>query len=137
MQIRTQPNDYSCGIYSIINSLIVFGDSKSPKEVGEFTFTTENGTTEKGIINALNNFGYKTKVYKSSNGENAWRWILNNSINYPLILYVDNDHWIVIAGRISNKVILIDSWEKAEIIGKELLERWYCSREYFGIKVYR
>jgi ABC-type bacteriocin/lantibiotic exporter with double-glycine peptidase domain len=136
MKIKTQPNDYSCGIYSIINSLIVFGDSKTPQEVGEFTLTTTEGTDTKGIYNALDNFGYKYKVYKSKNKDNAWRWVLNNSIMYPLILYLDKDHWAVVAGRIRNKIILIDSFDTAHIDNKEeLLTRWNNSGSFWGIKV--
>lgn len=136
MKIKTQPNNYSCGIYSIINSLIVFGDNKSPEEIKEFTHTTSrNGTDEIGIKNALNNLGYTTKEYLTQNKNNAWRWVLNNSINYPLILYLDKkEHWIVVAGRIRNKVILIDSLDTAHIVGKEeLLSRW--GNQYYGIRI--
>jgi ABC-type bacteriocin/lantibiotic exporter with double-glycine peptidase domain len=136
MKIKTQPNNYSCGIYSIINSLIVFGDSKTPEEVGEFTSTTKEGTDTPGIYNALDNLGYKYKVYKTRNKNNAWRLVLTNSINYPLILYLDKDHWAVITGRIKNKVILIDSFDTAHIDNKqELLARWSNFGNFLGIKV--
>ena len=136
MKIKTQPNNYSCGIYAIINALIAFGDNKSPAEIQEYTNTTyRNGTSEKGIKNALNEFGYKTKEYKTQNKDNAWRWVLNNSINYPLILYLNTDHWAVIAGRIKNRVILIDSYDNPSIDNKEeLLEKWY-NIWYWGLKV--
>ena len=137
MKIKTQPNDYSCGIYSIINSLMVYGDSKTPEEVNLFTLTTKEGTDTKGIYNALSNFGYKYRVYKTKNKNNAWRWVLNNSIKYPLILYLDRDHWAVISGRIRNKVILVDSFDTVHIDNKtELLSRWSNLGNFWGLKVY-
>lgn len=121
MKIKTQPDNYSCGVYSIINALIVYDEELSRKEVQNLTGTTLNGTSEKGLQKALTKLGYKYRVYDSKNKNNSWRWVLNNSNKKPLILYVDKDHWLVIAGRIQNKVIALDG----HILNKkELLERW-------------
>jgi ABC-type bacteriocin/lantibiotic exporter with double-glycine peptidase domain len=136
MMARTQPDDYSCGIYSIINALIVYGENKSRREVGALTQTTENGTDEEGIKQALTELGYKHRVYTSQNGNNAWRWILRHAGFNPLILYVDGDHWLVVAGRIQNKVVLLDSLNNAHIVNKtELLDRWKDKKSYYGISI--
>lgn len=136
--MKTQPNNYSCGVYAVINALLTLGDEKSPKEVQELTGTDKNGTSENGILNALINFGYQPKEYKTNNKDNAWRWVLSNSIEHPLILIVENwEHWVVIAGRIKNKVIWIDSDPKntVRILNKqELIELWGY-RGYYGIRV--
>jgi|WetSurMetagenome_2_1015567.scaffolds.fasta_scaffold08886_6 ABC-type bacteriocin/lantibiotic exporter with double-glycine peptidase domain len=135
MKLKTQPDNYSCGIYSIINALMIYGENLSREEVINLTHTTRNGTDEKGLINALEELGYKYKIYTTKNKDNAWRWVLSNSANYPLILYVDKDHWLVVAGRIKNKVILLDSVDTAHIVDKqELLKRWQDTN-YWGIKV--
>jgi ABC-type bacteriocin/lantibiotic exporter with double-glycine peptidase domain len=136
MKIKTQPNNYSCGIYSIINSLIALGDEKSPEEVQELTKTTFEGTDTKGILNALDGFGYKYRKYNTRDRNSAWRWVLNNSVSYPLILYLDGDHWAVIAGRIQNRVILIDSFDTVHITDKaELLTRWNNYNWYWGLRI--
>jgi ABC-type bacteriocin/lantibiotic exporter with double-glycine peptidase domain len=133
MKIKTQPDNYSCGIYSIINALTVYGEELSREEVKPLTGTTRNGTDEKGLQKALTELGYKYRVYQTKNKNNAWRWVLNNAKNKPLILYVDGDHWLVAAGRIKNKIILLDSVDNAHIVGKEeLLKRW---KPYWGMSL--
>lgn len=134
-KIRTQPDKYSCGVYAIINSLLSFGDSRRRNQVEKLTSTTWWGTDEKGIKNALLELGYKVKEYKSRSKQNAWEWTLNNSINYPLILIIDNNtHWVVVSGRIRNKVILIDSKEGVSIVGKkEFFHIW----ENYAIRIYQ
>ena len=134
--MKYQPDNYSCGIYSIINALEAFGDKKSPIEVKYLTDTNKNGTSEKGILTALKEFGYKPVEYKTTNPNNAWKWVLNNSINYPLILIVDEwEHWIVVAGRIKNRIIYLDSKEGCFIYDKKsLLDKW-SYKGYYGIKI--
>lgn len=136
--MKYQPDNYSCGIYSIINALEVYGDRKSRDEVIEVSGTTKEGTDKYGILNALKEFGYNPIEYKTNNKENAWKWVITNAINYPLILIVDErDHWIVIAGRIRNKIVYIDSSvnEGCFILDKsQLLEKWGY-RGYYGIKI--
>lgn len=138
--MKTQPDEYSCGVYAVINALSAIGDEKSPDEVLEYTETDENGTSEKGIKNALEAFGYIVQEYTTHNSNNAWRWVLTNSINYPLILIIEKwNHWVVIAGRLKNKVILIDSDPKntVAVLGKfELLNKWGY-RGFYGIKIKR
>lgn len=135
MKVKIQPDNYSCGIYSVINALLVYGENLSREEIKPLTGTTSReGTDEKGIQKALTELGYRYKVYTTKKSDNAWRWILNNSKNRPLILYLDKNHWLVVAGRVKNKVILIDSCSSAEIIGKkELLLRW---KPYWGMSIY-
>ncbi len=134
MKLQTQPDGYSCGIYSIINALSVYDEELSRLKVGALTDTTKkNGTNERGIQKALCELGYKYRVYKTENPNLAWRWVLRHSINHPLILYVDHDHWLAVAGRVRNKVILLDSYDTAHVVGKkELLERWQ-DKNYWGM----
>lgn len=136
--MQTQPNNYSCGVYAVVNALLALGDKHSPQEVRQYTGTTSEGTSEHGILNALKAYGYPAKEYVSNQTNPAWRWVLKNSIHYPLILIVEKwEHWVVVAGRIQNKVILIDSDPKntVEVLSKwELLEKWGY-RGYYGIRV--
>lgn len=136
--MQTQPNNYSCGVYAVVNALSAVGENLNPVEVAEYTQTTRAGTSETGIINALRMYGYQTHEYRTKQPINAWKWVLHNSIQHPLILLVEKwEHWVVIAGRIKNKVMLIDSDPKnsVAVVGKqELLERWGY-RGYYGIKI--
>jgi len=115
---------------------MVYGEDLSRQEVESLTSTTKrNGTDTAGLKSALTKLGYNYQIYETTIANNAWRWVLTNSINYPLILYVDKEHWTVIAGRIQNKVIMLDSVASALIVGKEeLLKRWK-DKTYWGMKI--
>jgi hypothetical protein len=137
MKIKTQPDNYSCGIYSIINSLIVYGDSYTREEAKEVSGTTyRNGTSEKGIQHALSCIEYSSKEYLSKQEDHAWRWVLKNSTTSPLILIVDkNEHWRAVIGRIRNKGSIIGD-KYTQIVDKsELLARWKSSDGFYGLKV--
>lgn len=136
-KIKTQPDNYSCGIYSIINALLVYDDHRNREEIKELSKTTyRKGTDEIGIKNCLTELGYKSREYVTKNKNAAWRWVLKNSISYPLILCTeDNQHWAVVIGRIRNKVILVD-YEDIKIIGKqELLLDWSYKGSFWGLKI--
>lgn len=110
--MKLQKDSYSCGVYAVMNAAKCLGVNLSRRDITKFSKTTrEKGTSEKGILKALekNNligeefvFGWKTNAIKFVNE-------IIGSGN-PIILSVDNDnHWCTLIGTIGDKYILSDS----------------------------
>ena len=116
-----QPNNYTCGIYAIVNLT-----GKSPEIVSQYTDTTREGTTEEGIINCLIKLGYKPKEYRSNNPNNAYRWLKRNN---SVILVDKWDHWIAIKNN-----TVYDSIEGNNPLTRDILEKW-SYRGYYGIRL--
>ncbi len=144
MEYRYQTNNWECGIRALQNALITLGIEADRNEIKARTgCTRSSGTSARGMIRGIVQYGRKPSKYQTRNPDLAWRWITKWASRTPCIVLLDEwEHWAVISGSIADKVILIDSEQKSkEEIGaspltkKELLDRWIGRGVYYAIRL--
>lgn len=140
-----QDNRYSCGVHAVMNALVALGKNDvSYDEIKALAGTTSrNGTSDDGVVQCLEQLGFRATIYETQNVDNAWRWLYKWSDKQPIIVLVDQyKHWACVNGKIDHRVILVDpdpelhkhqngvySCNKAE-----MLERWMYKGCY-GVRV--
>jgi ABC-type bacteriocin/lantibiotic exporter with double-glycine peptidase domain len=157
--MRIQTTDYNCGIFATYNALSVLGSRPSLRKLGKLTNTTaETGTNEFGIMQALIGYGYYPRQFHiKSNIEmkkhlNTYEKFISESgesfpIQWPIIACVDkNKHWVVIAGCIEDRYLILDSNNTLANKAKNgihslnfsgLAERWKYNGVFYGITIER
>jgi len=107
-----QPDNYSCGVAAVVNSLKCLGIEAKYRQVKKLAGTTKkNGTNEKGVEFALSCFGFKTKVLDSFYKKESLEFV-DSSIRqgYPVIICVENwNHWSTVIGKIGDSYVIFDS----------------------------
>lgn len=140
--MKLQPDNYSCGVYSIINAASVLGCDIKKKDILKHSNTTKtNGTDEKGIINALKKL--KFKVYEFHISFDAAIFCLKNLLHdgSPVIVYFDSEeHWCTMIGHIGDKFVLFDSNNKINngvtvLSSRQLKKLWLKDGKCYGIAV--
>ena len=150
--MKLQNNSYSCGVYAVMNAAKCLGIDLPRKKIVQYSGTTKNGTSERGIIRTLrrNKFiahEFEFSSYSYDNNKKRAIRILKNSLrnSNPVILCVDkNNHWCTVIGMLGNKFILFDSDMDLEnkkehgtqiVKENELVERWANYKNFYGIRV--
>jgi hypothetical protein len=137
-------NMFSCGAFSTGHALNLSGMTSEIKPLKKrlktgshiFDFGKGYGTSEEFIIRHLKKFGKvrEISVYSPIDFKKSITASLKKY--YPLIINVDDtDHWMVLAGKIKDKYIIVDSGDsfKKPIIYRlseqQLLKRMKCDCE--------
>lgn len=114
--MKFQKDSYSCGVYAVMNAAKCLGIDLKRRDITKYSNTTrENGTSEKGILAALDGNGMVGKEFtfskhKSKDAFELLNQVLAGPCVNPVILCVDNDnHWCTLIGQIGNKYIIFDS----------------------------
>jgi ABC-type bacteriocin/lantibiotic exporter with double-glycine peptidase domain len=109
--MKFQERKNSCGAASIRNALKCLGQNIGEHRLRQLAGTDDDGTSEAGVLNALDHLGYYGEVYetvKVSHVKAAVKKYLNEGA--PLIMACDQDtHWAVIAAKLGERYIIIDS----------------------------
>lgn len=114
--MKFQKDSYSCGVFAVMNAAKCLGIDLKRRAITKYSKTSkENGTSEKGILRALDGNGMVGEEFSFSKNDKEMAFeVLDNvlvgpCVN-PVILSVDNDnHWCTLIGKLGNKYILFDS----------------------------
>ncbi len=142
---QSQPNNYSCGIMVTFNVLNALGITASYDDIKHLSgCTARMGTTRKGVLRALKGLGADGTPYRTTNPENAWKYVRRWASSSPLVLLVDNhQHYFAITGMMGDRVIVVDSGARIKgnefgafpYTKSELLERWIHRGACYAIRV--
>lgn len=147
--MKIQRTAYKCGVYALMNALRAHGVKMSEKRIMAHTSTTRaEGTTEHGILNAIERLGFEHAEIKVEDQDEAWAAVTDSvSEGNPVILSVDTaDHWLTVIGTIGDCVVVFDSDSVDPANRKEhgthvwtveqLFKRWKMVNDsYYGISV--
>lgn len=140
--MKLQPDDWSCGAYSVVNALRSIGIKTHPREVIPVSGTRKDaGTSEQGIIRAVRHFGGIVEEYASSKKRQAWTWLHGSLVRgCPVILCLDSwDHWVSVVGALGERVVLMDSGPKPSnvrelglhvLAKRTVMTRWWNGRPW-------
>lgn len=150
--MRTQLRDWSCGAAALVNASLTLGKTVSEGKVRKLAGTTrEDGTDERGIIDAARALGLTATPSSSSDSTAAWAVVRANLLDgRPCLLCIDNwGHWVTAIGIVGERVIIADPAETVRnsrengihVLRKtKLLKRWRHKAEetpYFSIAIGR
>jgi len=115
--MRYQQIPYSCGAAATVNALRCFGMRIPERVIRSRANTTQQGTSELGIVAALESFGLtgisfnvkKEKQYPNLRLRAMNQLSTNVSAGHPVIICTQNfQHWVTIIGKIGDRFVLID-----------------------------
>ena len=150
--MRYQSNPDNCGPAVILNALRCYGKRVSERSIAKLAGTTsEDGTDEDGIQEALAQLSYSCEGLSVQNRAEAWDWLQRQlGLGRPVIVNTwGGQHWACVVGGVAGRVILVDSSNtksnKKEngihIYGKvEFLKKWRNTKDagvYFGLAVHK
>ena len=143
--MKIQPDSFSCGVYAVMNAARALGVFLKRKDIIKYSKTTKQGTTEKGVIRALEKLKFCVDTFclpyisAFPNLQNLLRR------NNPVIIYLPREeHWCTVIGMIGDNFILFDSDMDLEnkkehgtqiVKENELVERWANYKNFYGIRV--
>lgn len=146
--MQSQKREFWCGPAAISNALSCYGKRASQARIARLAGTTEEGTDEHEMINAIDSLGYVPSELETSDRSEALRWLTSLSLLVPLILAVSRwNHWVVVAGRCGEKSIVVDSESSQTMLvthvrDKRLMARWRAARAqrtegglYYGLAI--
>jgi ABC-type bacteriocin/lantibiotic exporter with double-glycine peptidase domain len=146
--MRIQKDKFSCGVFAVLNAGDALGVHLAERTVRKDAATTEaDGTSQHGILNALERAGLKGTEFKITDKKAAFLLLLETvKAGAPVILSVENDrHWVVAFAVSGKKVAIFDSWlsqENQKECGTDVwdarsLAKWWTKTDgnYYGIAV--
>ncbi len=132
MSFYPQPNDYTCGPFSLKHAMNMFGVFIGDKLIIEKSGAKWwKGTDEVGLEAAAKAFNFKFEAFTT---ESEYKALvsLNKYLKkgYPCILCVNNwKHWITVVNHTKNEYVVINSGENKvfyTLSSQKLLEYWAC-----------
>lgn len=148
--MKFQRDRYSCGVLAIVNGARALGVRLSERGVRAHTGTTKDGTTQHGILNALERLGFSKSVeFSIADKDTAFLQVLTSvEAGEPVILSVEEDrHWVVVFGALGKRVLTFDSWNSqnnkaeagVEVWSAHALRKWWTKQDgkYYGIVMRR
>jgi ABC-type bacteriocin/lantibiotic exporter with double-glycine peptidase domain len=110
--MRFQETKSSCGAAAIRNVLKCFGQNVGEHRLRQLAQTDEDGTTEAGVLNALDHLGFTSEVFDTAKVAHA-KAALSKYLaqGMPMIVAVDQDtHWATVVGMLGDKrYVIVDS----------------------------
>lgn len=109
--MRFQETKSSCGAAAIRNVLKCFGQNVGEHRLRQLAGTDADGTSEAGVLDALDKLGYTSEVYETEKATHA-KAALSKYIKdgMPMIVAVDQDtHWAAVVGKLGKRYVVVDS----------------------------
>ena len=143
-----------CGAYSFRHALLLLGTPMTKSRARKLTKSKTLGTNETNIKYGIRKLGYKLNEAETDSIKKFSSFLDKHiKLGYPVILWInwdyndynDSGHWVVCAGKIGQKFIIIDSApHERKIISlyslKELSEQrcyyWIDKHEYEAYGIY-
>ena len=132
MSFYPQPDNYSCGPFSLKHAMNIFGVFKSDGLIIEKSGARWwSGVDEVGLDKAANAFNFKFEEFQTDSEYKALV-MLNKHLknNYPCILCVDDwKHWITVVNHTKSEYVVINSGEDKvfyTLNSQKLLDYWGC-----------
>jgi ABC-type bacteriocin/lantibiotic exporter with double-glycine peptidase domain len=135
VKLQKSPND--CGPCAILNGARALGIHLIEAQIRKHTDTTDQGTTEHGIKNALERLGFESESFELPPDE-AWEKLFEKN---PVILAVeDGRHWVATIGVMGKRVVVFDSWmakwnaqeSGISVLSKRQLMGWWTASNKDG-----
>ena len=116
MKLQREP--YDCGVYAILNGARALGVRLTAPQIRKHTATDEQGTTEHGILNALEKLGFEHEEFRIDSVNSTSEELAFEALfcGFPVILSVEKDrHWVTVIGTLAMnasdaRVLTFDSW---------------------------
>lgn len=93
-----QTRNYTCGPAIVQAVLAKYGIDVSQDKVSEIAGTTNDGTTEDGIVAAIKHYGLKTKVLDAVSVEVAYENLMRGCSVVTCIRAWGFTHWVAMIG---------------------------------------
>lgn len=124
--MKFQRDNHSCGVFAIVNAARAMGVRLREAEVRKHTSTTADGTTQHGILNALERLGFTGTEIKQTNKEEAFADVeVAIAEGKAVILAVEEDrHWIAVVGALGKRLVTFDSWNSKENVAEAGIDVW-------------
>lgn len=105
--MKHQQRTYWCGPAALQNALRIYGKKVSQKRIADLAGTTENGTTQYGLMAAIEALGFRYEEMRYNESNTAG---LNIEIcEAPVLACVENwEHWVTISTINTSRFIYID-----------------------------
>lgn len=147
--MKFQRDTHSCGVFAIINAAKAIGVRLSEREIRKHSGTTNDGTTQHGILNALERLGLKGTEIKLSDKDEAHTAVIDAvDEGKAVILAVEEDqHWVAGIGSCGQRLVTFDSWNSKDNVAEagvqvydaRQLRKWWTKvdGQFYGIIVER
>lgn len=137
--MKLQRSANTCGPLAIVNGARALGVKLTERSVRAHTGTTKAGTTEHGILNALERLGFEYTRHAFVLNEDGWYEQLLKIVadGHPVILSVEGDnHWIAAFGVLGDRVVTFDSWNAkwnvaecgVDVLDKKKMKGWWAPK---------
>jgi ABC-type bacteriocin/lantibiotic exporter with double-glycine peptidase domain len=124
--MRFQRDGHSCGVLAILNAAKAIGVRLSEREIRKHSGTTTDGTTQHGILNALERLGLKGTEIKQTDKDEAFASVIDAvDEGKAVILAVEEDqHWVAGIGTCGKRLVTFDSWNSKDNVAEAGVEVW-------------
>ncbi len=109
--MRFQETKSSCGAAAIRNVLKCFGKNIGEHRLRQLAQTDEDGTSEAGVLSALDHLGFTSEVFETEKAGDAKAALSRYmKAGMPMIVAVDQDtHWATVVGQVGKRYVIVDS----------------------------
>jgi ABC-type bacteriocin/lantibiotic exporter with double-glycine peptidase domain len=110
--MKWQSKPWKCGPAAVRNALRAFGVKVSEDVLSKMCGTTDQGTDEYGIMDAVRGQGFVATEYRSGSKKNAWHWLHGTLGHGEVVILCTQawEHWVVAIGTSGkDRIIIIDS----------------------------
>lgn len=143
--MKFQKDDYSCGVFAVLNGARAMGVRLSERAIRAHTATKKDeGTSNYGILNALERLGFEGRDFLLPQ-EDAYQKVHDSvaSGSSVLLCVEEENHWVAVVGTCGKKVVTFDSWKSkanqaeagVDVWDKRSLKYWWtpAGGKFYGI----
>lgn len=138
--MRYQQRAWSCGPAALVNAARAIGVRISEGRARKLAGTTEDGTDETELIQAVRAVGLTATPHHSKDQPAAWAFVRSNVLEgRPCLICIDQwTHWVTVVGIVGDRVLVADPANTVKNKGEngilslsrtDLDRRWRCPNE--------
>lgn len=134
-----------CGVFAIANALLSIKIEFDISDIARVSRATpSNGTSKAGVIRAIKYYGLNPIIYEGRSDQYSWRWISSRSLDFPIVVLVDNrGHYGTVIGKFGRKIIFVDpsipssAYENnVSVLGRgDFINRWKWGGRFYAVCV--